>query len=61
MPKLTAYTVFGMTGNFPDYSMFLVSANKGIVGMTSEHYHLTLALRIPAFFIITKIDMCPEK
>lgn len=31
----------------------------GIVGMTKEHLGLALALNIPVFVVITKIDMCP--
>jgi GTPase len=31
----------------------------GIVGMTKEHLGLALALNVPVFVVITKIDMCP--
>ncbi len=31
----------------------------GIVGMTKEHLGLSLALNVPVFVVITKIDMCP--
>ena len=38
----------------------LVGANAGLVGMVKEHLGIALALKIPAFFVITKIDMAPE-
>ncbi|KAK8744704.1 hypothetical protein OTU49_000574 [Cherax quadricarinatus] len=36
-----------------------VGANAGVVGMTKEHLGLALALNVPVFVIVTKIDMCP--
>ena len=52
-------TIFGMTGNNPDFVMLIVGANSGIVGMTKEHLGLALALNVPVFVIVSKIDMCP--
>ena len=31
----------------------------GVIGMTKEHLGLALALNVPVFVVITKIDMCP--
>ena len=31
----------------------------GVVGMTKEHLGLSLALNVPVFVVVTKIDMCP--
>ena len=39
--------------------MLMVGANAGIVGMTKEHLGLALALNVPVFVLVTKIDMCP--
>lgn len=39
--------------------MFQIGANAGIVGMTKEHLGLALALSVPVFVVVTKIDMCP--
>lgn len=36
-----------------------MGSNAGIVGMTKEHLGLALALSVPVFVVITKIDMCP--
>uniref|UniRef100_A0A5K3ESD2 Tr-type G domain-containing protein n=1 Tax=Mesocestoides corti TaxID=53468 RepID=A0A5K3ESD2_MESCO len=52
-------TVFGLTGFAPDYAMLMIGANAGIVGMTKEHLGLALALSVPVFVVITKVDMCP--
>lgn len=52
-------TIFGMTGNNPDFVMLIVGANAGIVGMTKEHLGLALALNVPVYIIVTKVDMCP--
>ena len=53
-------TIFGMTGRAPDFCMLMVGANAGVIGMTKEHLGLALALSVPVFIVITKIDMCPE-
>ncbi|KAK3762144.1 hypothetical protein RRG08_024953 [Elysia crispata] len=52
-------TVFGMTGHAPDFAMLMIGANAGVIGMTKEHLGLALALNVPVFVVITKIDMCP--
>ncbi|CAH8626091.1 unnamed protein product [Schistosoma rodhaini] len=52
-------TIFGMTGHAPDYVMFMVGANAGVIGMAKEHLGLALALCVPVFVVVTKIDMCP--
>ncbi|CAL8110227.1 unnamed protein product [Orchesella dallaii] len=53
-------TVFGMTGHAPHFGMLMVGSNAGIVGMTKEHLGLALALSVPVFVVVTKIDMCPS-
>lgn len=53
-------TVFGMTGHIPDFCMLMVGSNAGIVGTTKEHLGLALALNVPVFVVVTKIDMCPS-
>eukprot|EP01112_Ceratiomyxa_fruticulosa_P022732 TRINITY_DN8428_c0_g2_i1.p1 TRINITY_DN8428_c0_g2~~TRINITY_DN8428_c0_g2_i1.p1 ORF type:complete len:786 (-),score=195.73 TRINITY_DN8428_c0_g2_i1:107-2464(-) len=58
--KYLRTTLFGMTGHAPDFAMLMIGANMGVVGMTKEHLGITLALRVPVFIVVTKIDMCPE-
>ncbi|KAJ3386863.1 GTP-binding protein 1 [Entophlyctis sp. JEL0112] len=57
--KYLKTTVFGMTGCSPDFVMLMIGANAGIIGMTKEHLGLALALNVPVYICITKIDMCP--
>ena len=53
-------TAFGLTGHLPDYAGVIVGANHGVIGMCKEHLGIALALKIPAFFVVTKIDLAPE-
>lgn len=41
------------------HSLSQIGSNAGIVGMTKEHLGLALALNVPVFVVVTKIDMCP--
>jgi len=60
MKKYLKTTVFGLTGHAPDFAMLMIGANMGVSGMTKEHLGISLALRVPVFVVVTKIDMCPE-
>lgn len=53
-------TAYGLTGHLPDYACVIVGANAGVIGMCKEHFGVALALKIPAFFIVTKTDICPD-
>lgn len=53
-------TAYGLTGHMPDYACLMVGANMGVVGMCKEHLGVALALKVPVFFVITKIDIAPE-
>eukprot|EP00397_Hematodinium_sp_SG-2012_P031289 GEMP01033192.1.p1 GENE.GEMP01033192.1~~GEMP01033192.1.p1 ORF type:complete len:436 (+),score=55.09 GEMP01033192.1:23-1309(+) len=54
-------TIFGLVGLCPDYAMVSINANSGLQRMTREHLGIALALKIPVFVVITKIDICPDK
>lgn len=43
-----------------DYACLIVGANAGVVGMCKEHLGVALALRVPVFFVVTKVDLAPE-
>lgn len=43
-----------------DYACLIVGANAGVVGMCKEHLGVALALRVPCFFVVTKVDLAPE-
>jgi len=53
-------TMFGMTAHVADYCMLVVGANMGVLRMTKEHLCIALALRMPVFVVITKVDLAPE-
>jgi GTPase len=52
-------TAFGLTGLAPDFGMLVVGANHGVIGMSKEHMGIALALKLPIFAVINKIDMAP--
>ncbi|XP_071159235.1 GTP-binding protein 2-like [Mytilus edulis] len=56
--KYLKTTIFGLTGYAPDFAMLVVSANTGLAGTTKEHLGFTLALKVPVFVVVTKIDKC---
>lgn len=59
--KYLKTTMFGMVGLFPDYCMIIVGANMGVSRMTKEHLGISLALKLPFFVVVTKIDMTPPE
>lgn len=59
--KYLKTTMFGLVGLMPDYSMIVVGANMGVSRMTREHMGISLALGIPLFIVITKIDISPQE
>jgi len=56
--KYLKTTIFGLTGYAPDFAMLIVSATTGLVGTTKEHLGIALALGVPTFVVVTKIDAC---
>ena len=58
--KYLKTTMFGLVGLLPDYSMIVVGANMGVSRMTKEHLGISLALKVPIFIVITKIDISPQ-
>lgn len=48
-------TAYGLTGYLPDYCCLIVGANAGLVGMCKEHLGVALALKVPVFFVVTKV------
>lgn len=59
--KYLKTTIYGLVGCIPDYVLVVVGANLGLSKMTKEHLGIVLALEIPFFLVITKIDMvAPE-
>lgn len=57
--KYLRTTIFGLTGNCPDFAMLVVSATTGIAGTTKEHLGYALALNVPVIVVVNKVDLCP--
>lgn len=51
--------LLNVTGSKPAYNMIVVGANAGFQKMTKEHMGITIALGIPFFIVVTKIDLAP--
>jgi GTPase len=59
--KYLKTTIYGLVGCIPDYVLVVVGANLGLSKMTKEHLGIVLALEIPFFIVVTKVDMvAPE-
>lgn len=58
--KYLKTTMFGLSGLYPQYSMLVVGANMGVSRMTKEHIGITMALKLPMFVVVTKIDIAPD-
>ena len=59
--KYLKTTMFGLVGLLPDYCLIVIGANMGITRMTREHLVIALALKVPIFVAITKVDIAPEE
>lgn len=53
-------TTFGLTAHAVDYCMLVVGANMGVLRMTKEHLAIALALKVPVYIVVTKVDIAPE-
>ena len=58
--KYLRTTISGLTGYAPHYAMLVVSASAGIVPMTQEHLGIAVALQVPFFVMLTKVDVTPK-
>ncbi|XP_051550838.1 GTP-binding protein 2-like [Myxocyprinus asiaticus] len=56
--KYLKTTIFGLTSYCPDFAMLVVGANTGIAGTTREHLGLAMALKMPIFIVVSKVDLC---
>jgi len=57
--KYLRTTICALTGYCPHYVMLVVSATAGVAGMTQEHLGIAVALEVPFFVVITKVDIAP--
>lgn len=59
--KYLKTTILGLVGLVPDYVMIIVGSNLGLSKMTKEHLGIALALKIPFFIVMTKVDLVAEE
>ncbi|KAJ3356399.1 hypothetical protein HDU83_001190 [Entophlyctis luteolus] len=57
-PKFQKTTLSGFTGHSPDYACLIIGANAGGIGeVPREHLGIAVALMVPVFIVITKVDI----
>lgn len=52
-------TFHGLVGQDINFAMIVVGSNMGVQKMTKEHLSVVISLKIPIFWVVTKIDICP--
>ncbi|KAG5899895.1 hypothetical protein JTB14_002448 [Gonioctena quinquepunctata] len=55
--KYIRTTIQGLSGYYPHHAMLVISSTSGAIGMAHEHLAIAVALNVPFFIIITKIDL----
>lgn len=53
-------TAYGITGHYPDYAIMVISANRGILPMSKQHFTILLSSNIPIIIVVTRPDITPE-
>ncbi|KAF9932315.1 GTP binding protein [Linnemannia zychae] len=57
-PRFLKTTISGLTGHAPDYACLVVDSRVGgVTEMTREHLGLSIALGLPTFAVVTKMDV----
>ncbi len=49
-------SLHGLTSTRPDYTMLCICASQGISWVTLDHLAVSLALGVPVFVVVTKVD-----
>ncbi|KAG0197150.1 GTP binding protein, partial [Mortierella sp. GBA30] len=61
-PRFLKTTISGLTGHSPDYTCLVVDSRVGGVNeMTREHLALSVALGLPIFVVVTKMDVATRE
>ncbi|KAJ8923870.1 hypothetical protein NQ315_010452 [Exocentrus adspersus] len=55
--KYIRTTIQGLSGYSPHHAMLVISSTAGAIGMAHEHLAIAVALNVPFFIVITKIDL----
>ncbi len=51
----------GFFSSQPDYVMLVVAANSGVQKMTKEHLGIAVAMGVPVFVVVTRVDIAPQE
>ncbi|KAL3289897.1 hypothetical protein HHI36_023285 [Cryptolaemus montrouzieri] len=57
--KYIRTTIQGLSGYSPHHAMLVISSTAGVTGMAQEHLAIAVALNVPFFIVVTKIDLTP--
>lgn len=52
-------TITGVVSSYPEHGIVLIA--KNVTQMSCEHYSMLVAMGIPVLFVLTKIDIIPDK
>ncbi|KAK9889434.1 hypothetical protein WA026_004703 [Henosepilachna vigintioctopunctata] len=55
--KYIRTTIQGLSGYSPHHAMLVISSTAGATGMAQEHLAIAVALNVPFFIVVTKIDL----
>ncbi|KAL1492702.1 hypothetical protein ABEB36_010918 [Hypothenemus hampei] len=55
--KYLRTTIQGLSGYSPHHAMLVISSASGVVGTAHEQLAIAIALKVPFFIVITKIDL----
>lgn len=58
--KYLTTTISGLKKCIIDHAAVMIGANMGVLHMTRKHLKLAMALNLPIFVVLTKIDIAPE-
>eukprot|EP00056_Hartaetosiga_gracilis_P013225 m.216809 g.216809 ORF g.216809 m.216809 type:complete len:596 (-) comp13810_c0_seq5:2845-4632(-) len=59
--KYERTTLFGLSSRLPDHVCVCVDGTKGLTPQATRQFTLSLALNLPIFIVITKIDKCDKQ
>jgi elongation factor 1-alpha len=59
--KYLKTTVRGIASYFPDYGCVIVSPQREVTDMTTQHYKMLISHNIPIFIVVTRVDVSLEE
>lgn len=50
-------TMYGISKQFPDYAIVVVSPTRGVLDMTKQHFKILMSYNIPIVIVVTRTDV----